>query len=165
LVTGGVFGGFNYCPAGFTPVAPPNTLPPNVTGVGYCQAVASVAYSIPVVTTPVVVSQPVVTTPVAYTWPVATTSVAYSVPVTTAPVVVSQPVVTRVASVSPRRTLVRRVASRTTPAYRRVAFRTRRTVGTQQAVVTGQTVRAQRVGFRTGQVQGGMGAMNRVRTY
>src|SRR3954467_12685290 len=28
-----------YCPAGYTPVTPPNTLSPAVTGVGYCQAV------------------------------------------------------------------------------------------------------------------------------
>src|SRR5215204_5954848 len=42
--------GFNYCPAGYTPVTPPNTLPPNVTGVGYCQAPATVAYAQPVTT-------------------------------------------------------------------------------------------------------------------
>ena len=39
--------GFNYCPAGHTPVTPPNTLPPNITGVGYCQPVAPVAYAQP----------------------------------------------------------------------------------------------------------------------
>ena len=42
--------GFNYCPAGYTPVTPPNTLPPNITGVGYCQAPATVAYTQPVTT-------------------------------------------------------------------------------------------------------------------
>ena len=126
--------------------------------VGYCQPVATVAYSIPVVTTPVIVSQPVVTTPVAYAVPVATTSVAYSTPV------ITTPVVTRVAFVSSRRTLGRQVAFRTAP-DRRVAFRKGRTAGVQQAVVTGQTVRAQRVGFRTGQAQSHMGAVNRARTY
>src|SRR3954463_4416487 len=40
--------GYSYCPAGYTPVTPPNTLSPAVTGVGYCQAVAApVAYSQP----------------------------------------------------------------------------------------------------------------------
>ena len=39
---------YNYCPAGYTPVTPPNTLPANITGVGYCQAlVASVAFAQP----------------------------------------------------------------------------------------------------------------------
>src|SRR3954452_2448432 len=46
-VAGGVY---NYCPAGYTPVTPPNTLPPNVTGVGYCQGPATVAYTQPVTT-------------------------------------------------------------------------------------------------------------------
>src|SRR5829696_2831517 len=32
---------YNYCPAGYTPVTPPNTLSAAVTGVGYCQAVAT----------------------------------------------------------------------------------------------------------------------------
>jgi hypothetical protein len=43
-VAGGVVGapagmammGGNYCPAGYVPANPPNTLPANVTGVGYC---------------------------------------------------------------------------------------------------------------------------------
>src|SRR3954447_23706176 len=35
--------GFNYCPAGYTPVTPPNTLPANITGVGYCQPLTPVA--------------------------------------------------------------------------------------------------------------------------
>jgi hypothetical protein len=40
--------GYGYCPAGYTPVTPPNTPSPAVTGVGYCQAVAApVAYSQP----------------------------------------------------------------------------------------------------------------------
>src|SRR3954468_20279129 len=29
--------GYSYCPAGYTPVTPPNTLSPAVTGVGYCK--------------------------------------------------------------------------------------------------------------------------------
>src|SRR4051812_14505663 len=33
-LAGGIY---NYCPAGSTPVTPPGTLPPNITGVGYCQ--------------------------------------------------------------------------------------------------------------------------------
>ena len=37
-------GGYNYCPAGSTPVTPPNTLPPNITGVGYCQPLGGYAY-------------------------------------------------------------------------------------------------------------------------
>src|SRR4051812_49634165 len=28
---------FNYCPAGYTPCTSPHTLPPNITGWGYCQ--------------------------------------------------------------------------------------------------------------------------------
>ena len=36
--------GYNYCPAGYTPVTPPNTLPANITGVGYCQPVVAYAY-------------------------------------------------------------------------------------------------------------------------
>ena len=137
-VLGAPFGvagvGFNYCPAGYTPVTPPNTLPPNVTGVGYCQGPATVAYT--------------------------------------------QPVTTRVAYVAPRRA-VSRVAYRRSAAYRRVAFRTRATVGTRQVGLrTGQAFRAQRaglrtghgfraqqVGFRAGQAQGRMGAMNRARVY
>ena len=164
VVTGGVYGvsgygGLNYCPAGYTPVTPPNTLPPNVTGVGYCQPVATMAYSVPVVTTPVVVSQPVVTARVAYAVPVATTAVAYSAPV------ITTPLVTRVAYVSSRRTPARQVALRTAPAGRRVALRKGRTIQAQQAVATGRTARVQRVGFRAGQAQGRMGAMNRARTY
>src|SRR5215208_1892776 len=59
LAAGGLVGapfgvagvGFNYCPAGYTPVTPPDTLPPNITGVGYCQPlVAPVAYAQPVAT-------------------------------------------------------------------------------------------------------------------
>ncbi len=47
-VVGGVVGapavgmsptGYNYCPAGHVPYNPPNTPPPNVTGVGYCMPV------------------------------------------------------------------------------------------------------------------------------
>ena len=110
-------------------------------------------------TTPVVVSQPVVTTPVAYAVPVATTSVAYSTPV------ITTPVMTSVAYVSSRRTLGRQVAVRTARADRRVALRKGPTIQAQQAVVTGQTARAQRVGFRTGQAQGRMGAMNRAQAH
>jgi hypothetical protein len=40
--------GYNYCPAGYTPVTPPGTLPPNITGVGYCQPPTPVAYIQPV---------------------------------------------------------------------------------------------------------------------
>src|SRR5829696_4906386 len=40
-VAGGIY---NYCPAGYTPVTPPNTLPPNITGVGYCQPLGAYAY-------------------------------------------------------------------------------------------------------------------------
>src|SRR3954464_5023928 len=29
---------YNYCPAGYTPVTPPNTLPANITGVGLLPA-------------------------------------------------------------------------------------------------------------------------------
>jgi hypothetical protein len=36
--------GSNYCPAGYTPVTPANTLPPNITGVGYCQPLGGYAY-------------------------------------------------------------------------------------------------------------------------
>src|SRR3954449_3281462 len=39
--------GLNYCPAGHTPVTPPNTLPPNITGVGYCQPLTPVAFAQP----------------------------------------------------------------------------------------------------------------------
>src|SRR5512132_3512345 len=47
----GVYGGYNYCPAGYTPVTPPNTVPPNITGVGYCQPPAPVvAYTQPAAT-------------------------------------------------------------------------------------------------------------------
>src|SRR3954447_22784459 len=38
---------YNYCPAGYTPVTPPNTLPANITGVGYCQPLTPVAYAQP----------------------------------------------------------------------------------------------------------------------
>ena len=40
-LAGGIY---NYCPAGSTPVTPPNTLPPNITGVGYCQPLGAYAY-------------------------------------------------------------------------------------------------------------------------
>ena len=43
-LAGGVY---NYCPAGYTPVTPPNTLPANITGVGYCQPLTPVAYTPP----------------------------------------------------------------------------------------------------------------------
>src|SRR4051812_17913146 len=86
---------YNYCPAGYTPVTPPNTLPPNITGVGYCQAV---------------------TTPVAYAQP-ATRRVAS---------VASRRTVSRLAYGASRRTMARRVASRTAASYRRVGFRTGR---------------------------------------
>ena len=86
--------GSNYCPAGYTPVTPANTLPPNITGVGYCQALVA----------------PVV----AYTQPV-TTRVAYVVP---------RRAVARVAYAYPRRAVARRVAYRTRAyGYRRVGFR------------------------------------------
>ena len=75
--------GSNYCPAGYTPVTPANTLPPNITGVGYCQAPVA----------------PVV----AYTQPV-TTRVAYVVP---------RGAVARVAYAYPRRAVALRVAYRT----------------------------------------------------
>ena len=52
--------GYNYCPAGYTPVTPPGTLSPAITGIGYCapaampvayvaprQSVARVAYRYP----------------------------------------------------------------------------------------------------------------------
>src|SRR5215207_4870599 len=145
---GGAGVGFNYCPAGYTPVTPPNTLPPNITGVGYCQPLVA---------------------PVAYAQPV-TTRVAYVVP---------RRAVSRVAYAIPRRTLARRVASRRSAAYRRVAFRTgpafgyrrvgfrtRATVGYGQVGLrTGHGFRAQQVGFRTGQAPGRMGAMNRAWVY
>ena len=40
-LAGGIY---NYCPAGSTPVTPPNTLPANITGVGYCQPLVAYAY-------------------------------------------------------------------------------------------------------------------------
>src|SRR3954468_22127038 len=36
LVGAPIYGGYNYCPAGYYPVSPPNTLSPAITGVGYC---------------------------------------------------------------------------------------------------------------------------------
>ena len=32
---------YNYCPAGYTPVTPPGTLSPAITGVGYCAPLAT----------------------------------------------------------------------------------------------------------------------------
>src|SRR4051812_4276196 len=32
----GTLFGHNYCPAGYTPVTPPGTLSPAITGIGYC---------------------------------------------------------------------------------------------------------------------------------
>src|SRR5215207_1884800 len=61
--------GFNYCPAGYTPVTPPNTLPPNVTGVGYCQAPATVAYAQPVTTRVAYVAPRRAVSRVAYAYP------------------------------------------------------------------------------------------------
>ena len=101
--------GYGYCPAGSTPVTPPNTASPAVTGVGYCQAVAA---------------------PVAYSQP-ATRRVAS---------VASRRAVSRLAYSAPRRTMTRRVASRTAASSRRV-------------------------GFRTGPAHGRMAAMNHVRVY
>jgi hypothetical protein len=56
----GTLFGYNYCPAGYTPVTPPGTLSPALTGIGYCapaampaafmvprQAVSRVAYRYP----------------------------------------------------------------------------------------------------------------------
>jgi hypothetical protein len=43
--------GYN-CPAGYTPVTPPNTLPSNITGIGYCAPAAVAAYVVPTVTVP-----------------------------------------------------------------------------------------------------------------
>src|SRR3954447_1142489 len=31
---------YNYCPAGYTPVTPPGTLSPAITGIGYCAPAA-----------------------------------------------------------------------------------------------------------------------------
>ena len=86
--------GYNYCPAGYTPYSPPNTLNPAITGVGYCAQA---------------------TAPVAYSQSVATTRVAYARP---------QRALSRTAAVSSRRTLTRQVAYRTAPGYRRVGFHT-----------------------------------------
>src|SRR5215207_6495732 len=96
--------GYNYCPAGYTPYSPPNTLSPAITGVGYCAQA---------------------TTPVAYSQPVASTRVAYARP---------QRVLSRTAAVSSRRTLTRQVASHTVPGYRRVGFRTGPAVGRYRQV-------------------------------
>jgi len=96
--------GYNYCPAGYTPYSPPNTLNPAITGVGYCAQA---------------------TTPVAYSQPVATTRVAYARP---------QRALSRTAAVSSRRTLTRQVASHTAPGYRRVGFRTGPAVGRYRQV-------------------------------
>ena len=112
---------YNYCPAGYTPVTPPNTLPSNITGVGYCQPLTPVAYA--------------------------------------------QPARTRVAYGAPRRA-VSRLAYRRSAVSRRVALRTRATVGSRQVGLrTRQMVRARQVGFRTGQAHGRMAAMNRARVY
>src|SRR3954447_5513149 len=61
--------GFNYCPAGYTPITPPNTLPPNITGVGYCQAPATVVYSQPVTTRVAYVAPRRAVARVAYAYP------------------------------------------------------------------------------------------------
>src|SRR3954454_14058297 len=145
-VAGGIY---NYCPAGYTPVTPPNTLPPNITGVGYCQPlVAPVAYTQPV------------TTRVAYGAPRrAGARVAYAYP---------RRALARRVAYRTRAYGYRRVGFRTGPAlgYRRVGFRTRAAVGYRQVGFrTSRAFRAQRVGFRTGQAQGRMGAMNRARAY
>src|SRR5215212_6660021 len=65
-VAGGIY---NYCPAGYTPVTPPNTLPPNITGVGYCQPPAAVAYSQPVTTRVAYVAPRRAVSRVAYAYP------------------------------------------------------------------------------------------------
>jgi hypothetical protein len=36
----GTLVGYNYCPAGYTPVTPPGTLSPAITGIGYCAPAA-----------------------------------------------------------------------------------------------------------------------------
>ena len=104
-VAGGVY---NYCPAGYTPVTPPNTLPPNITGVGYCQPLVA----------PVAFTQPV-TTRVAYVVPRrAVSRVAYAYP---------RRALARRVAFRTRAYGYRRVGFRTGPAlgYRRVGFRTR----------------------------------------
>jgi hypothetical protein len=72
-VLGAPFGvagvGFNYCPAGYTPVTPANTLPPNITGVGYCQGPATVAYTQPVTTRVAYVAPRRAVSRVAYAYP------------------------------------------------------------------------------------------------
>src|SRR4051812_29085848 len=37
---GGTVLGYNYCPPGYTPVPPPGTLSPAITGIGYCAPLA-----------------------------------------------------------------------------------------------------------------------------
>ena len=82
------------------------------------------------------------------------TTVAYAQPVSAGVAYYSQPAATRVVYVTPRRAV-----SRVAYAYprrtfvQRVAYRTRAKVGYRP------------VGFRSGPVQGRMGAINRVRVY
>src|SRR4051794_3399777 len=40
LVGAGTVLGYNYCPAGYTPMTPPGTLNPDITGIGYCAPAA-----------------------------------------------------------------------------------------------------------------------------
>src|SRR4051794_14892003 len=40
LVGAGTVLGYNYCPAGYTPVTPPGALSPAITGIGYCAPAA-----------------------------------------------------------------------------------------------------------------------------
>jgi hypothetical protein len=112
---------YNYCPAGYTPVTPPGTFPPNITGVGYCV----------LATTPVAYTQPV-TTRVAYVAPRrAVSRVAYAYPRRTLA----------------RRMAYRTRAY----GYRRVGLRSRATVGYRQVGFrTGPTLQAQRANFPAG---------------
>jgi len=139
-VAGGVY---NYCPAGYTPVTPPNTLPPNITGVGYCQPLAPVAYTQPVATR-VAYGAP----RRAVSWVAYRRSAAYR----------------RVALRQGPALGYRRVGFRTraTVGTRQVGLRTGQAFRAQRAVLrAGQSVRAQQVGFRTGPAQGRLAAMNR----
>ena len=125
--------GSNYCPAGYTPVTPANTLPPNITGVGYCQALVA----------------PVV----AYTQPV-TTRVAYVAP---------RRAVARVAYAYPRRAVARRVAYRTRAyGYHRVGFRAGpavRAYGYRRAAFrTGPAWGYRRAGYRQVGLRSGLAA-------
>src|SRR5215207_11439 len=138
-VLGAPFGvagvGLNYCPAGYTPVTPPNTLPSNITGVGYCQPlVAPVAYTQPVTTRVAYVAPRRAVSRVAYRRSAAYRQVAFR----------------RGPALGYRRVGFR---TRATVGFRQVGLR------------TGRAFRAQQVGFRTGQAQGRMGAMSRARVY